>query len=125
MTFESPRWYPAAILLSIGNVAGAGFAIMEGQLWHSTFHIGLAIAFGVWAKHLGEQLRRRPDQTRRDARVELLEGEVSELQRELNQTRDGLDFAEQLLRQRQEAPLVQPEREIPEQPAVDRQPPSQ
>src|SRR5437016_4143341 len=50
MTFKPVTWYPIAIVLSVANVIGVGFA--TGAL-HSMTHATLAVAFGLWAQRLG------------------------------------------------------------------------
>jgi hypothetical protein len=106
MTFKPTIWYPIAVLLSVLNLAGAGFAAAQAEPWHATTHASLALAFGIWAS----RLRQRPEGSDLQARLEAVEVEVSTLRQELGETQERLDFAERLLAQAQEAPRVGPQR---------------
>jgi len=106
MTFKPAIWQPIAIVLSIVNLVGVGFAARSAEPWHAAIHATLALAFGLWAQYL----RQGPGGSRREARLEALEGEVSELRRELSEAQERLDFAERLLVQGPESRRVGPER---------------
>lgn len=114
MTFKPGIWYPIAVVLSVVNLVGAGFAAGPGQAAHVTIHAALALAFGVWA----QRLRQGPGGSELQARLEALEAldlealdtEVSKLRQELSETQERLDFAERLLAQGSEARRVRPER---------------
>ena len=106
MTFKSAVWYPIAIVLSVINLVGAGFAVGQAETSHATIHAVLALAFGLWA----QRLRRRPGGTERPVRLEGLEAEVGKLRQELTETQERLDFVERLLAQRPETRRVSPER---------------
>jgi hypothetical protein len=102
VTFKPEKWYPAAIALSVLNVIAVPFA--SGSL-HATAHIAAAVAFGIWARHLGRQ---RPQEANRslaaaDA-IAALEDEMSTLRRELVETQERLDFAERMLARRPDPP---------------------
>ena len=111
MTFKPATWYPIAVVLSVLNLAGAGFAAGQAQPEHATVHVALALAFGLWARHL----RRRPDEselpTGREAleALDALEGEVSKLRQELTETQERLDCVERLLARGPEARRVGPQ----------------
>jgi hypothetical protein len=106
MTFKPVIWYPIAVVLSVINLAGVGFAAAQAQPWHAAIHAALALAFGLWA----QRLRRGPGGGEFQARLEALEVEVSKVQQELSETQERLDFAERLLAQGPEARRVGPER---------------
>jgi hypothetical protein len=99
MTFKPAIWRPIALVLTVANVAGAGFAIRSGEGWHATLHGVLAVAFWYWA----ERLRQAPKVVGREGQLEALEGEVSALRRELSEAQERLDFAERMLAQRPDA----------------------
>jgi hypothetical protein len=104
MTFKPAIWRPIAVLLSIGNLVGVGFATGPGEALHATVHAGLALAFGVWA----QRLQPGPAESELPARLEALEVEVSQLRQELSETQERLDFAERLLAQGPESHRVGP-----------------
>jgi hypothetical protein len=106
MTFKPVIWYPIAVVLSVINLAGVGFAAGQGQPWHATIHAALALAFGLWA----QRLRQGPGGSEFQARLEALEAELSKLRPELSEMQERLDFAERLLAQRPDARRVGPER---------------
>jgi hypothetical protein len=110
MNFKPAIWRPIAIVLSVANVIAAGFAARSAEPWHAATHAALALAFGLWA----QRLRERPVESEVEARLEALEGEVSNLRQELSETQERLDFAERLLAQRPESRRVGPERRGPE-----------
>lgn len=107
MTFKSGLWHPIAVALSAINLIGVGFAARSAEPWHAAVHAALALVFGLWAQRL------RPGHgsgNERMIRLDVLEAEVSSLQRELSDMQERLDFAERLLAQRPESHRVGPER---------------
>ena len=106
MTFKPAIWYPIAVVLSVINLAGAGFAARQAEPWHATIHAGLAVAFGLWA----QRLRQSPGGSEPQVRLEALEIEMSNVRRELSETQERLDFAERMLAQAPEARRVDPQR---------------
>jgi len=106
-------WYPIAVVLSVINLVGVGFA---AEPWHATIHAGLALAFGLWA----QRLRKGPGGSEPQARLEALEAEVSKfealeaqvskLRQEVSEAQERLDFAERLLAQGPETRRVGPQR---------------
>ena len=101
MTFKSRMWYPIAVVLSVINLVGVGFAAGEPQPWHAAIHAALALAFGLWA----QRLRQGPGGSELQAPLEVLEAlealeaEVSKMRQELSETQERLDFTERLLAQ--------------------------
>ena len=105
MTFKPAIWYPIAVVLSVINLVGVGFAAGQAQPWHAASHAALALAFGLWA----QRLRQGPGGSELRARLEALEGEVSGMREELSETQERLDFAERLLAQGPETRRVGPQ----------------
>ncbi len=106
MTFKPATWYPIAVVLSVVNLAAAGFAAGSAEPWHTTVHAALALAFGLWA----QRLRQAPGGSELQAGLEALEVEVSRLRQELSETQERLDFLERLLAQERETRRVGPQR---------------
>ena len=98
MTFKRRIWLPIAIVGVVINVAGGSYAYLGSEPMHAFIHGAFAVGFGIWAQYL----RRGPSQSDRQVaapdKVELLEANLSELERELVETREKLDFADQLLK---------------------------
>ena len=104
MTFKPAIWSPIAVVLSVINLVGVGFAAGEPQPWHAAIHAALALAFGLWA----QRLRQGPGASELQAPLEVLEAlealealevDVSKLRQELSETQERLDFTERLLAQ--------------------------
>jgi hypothetical protein len=98
MTFKPTTWYPIAVVLSVANVVSVWFAALPAEPVHATGHALLAVAFGVWARHL----RQRPSAIELQALVEDLEAqelETSRLRQELSAAQERWDFAERRLAQ--------------------------
>jgi hypothetical protein len=93
MTFKSAIWYPVAVALGVINLVGFGFAVRAAEPMHAAVHAGLALAAGFWAR----RLRRGRGGTAREARLDVLEAEVSRLREQLSEAQERLDFAERLL----------------------------
>ena len=106
MTFKPAIWYPIAVVLTVINLAAAGFAAGQAEPWHATIHAALAVAFGLWA----QRLRQAPRGSEPQARLEGLEAEMGNLRQELSETQERLDFAERMLAQGPEARRVDPQR---------------
>jgi hypothetical protein len=106
MTFKSPLWKPIAVVLSAINLVAVGVAAASTEPWHAAIHAALALAFGLWA----QRLRQIPPGIEGSDRLDALEGDVSDLRRELSETQERLDFAERVLAQGAESRRVGPER---------------
>ena len=102
MTFKPAIWHPVAVVLSVVNLVGAGFAAGSAEPWHAAVHAALALAFGLGAHHL----RQGPGGSERQAQLEVLEAEVSDLRRELSEAQERMDFTERLLAQELESRRV-------------------
>ena len=119
MTFKPATWYPIAVVLSVLNLVGVGFAAAgpagRAQPWHAAAHAALAVAFGLWAQRLRQARGRSEPRSRLEApealeALQALEDEVSKLRQELSETQERLDFVERLLAQGPEARRVGPQR---------------
>ena len=105
MTFKPAIWYPIAAVLSVVNLAGAGFAARAAEPWHATLHAVLALAFGLWAQRLrsgpgGSALQARLaalDGGESSEEVQALRNELETVRRELSELNERVDFAERLL----------------------------
>jgi len=111
MNFKPAIWYPIAVVLSVINLVGVGFA---AEPWHAATHAAVALAFGLWAQRLrrdpGRQGPRGSELQAGLEALEALEAEVSRLRQEVSETQERLDFAERLLAQGPEARRVGPQR---------------
>jgi hypothetical protein len=117
MTFKPALWRPIAFVLSVINLVAVGFAAGEAEPYHAAGHAALALAFGLWAQRLRQGPGERDSHARRDgleadgqARLEVLEAEVSDIRRELSETQERLDFTERILAQGSESRRLGPER---------------
>jgi hypothetical protein len=106
MTFRPALWKPIAIVLSAVNLVAVGFAAGAAEPYHAATHAALGLAFGLWA----QRLRLPPRQGGEvEERLDLLEGEVSSLRRELTEAQERMDFAERLLVRGAEARRADPQ----------------
>ncbi|MGH7510020.1 MAG: hypothetical protein ACREMZ_11165 [Gemmatimonadales bacterium] len=110
MSFKSAIWYPIAVVLSVINLVGVGFAAGSAEPWHAGIHAALALAFGLWAQRLRQGRRGSELQSPLEVleALEALEAEVSKLRQELSETQERLDFTERVLAQGAEARRVGP-----------------
>jgi hypothetical protein len=105
MTFKSAIWHPIAVLLSVINFAGVGFAVASAEPWHATIHAGLALAFGVWAQRLrrgsgGSELARVKQQVDQlAAALEDAQSALADQSTQIAELHERVDFAERLLAQ--------------------------
>ncbi len=106
MTFKPALWHPIAVVLSAINLAAAGFAAGTAEPWHAAAHAAVALAFGLGAR----RLRQAPRGSERQAGLEALEDEVSNLRHELTEAQERLDFTERMLAQGLESRRVDPQR---------------
>jgi len=91
-------WRRLAIVASVFNVAGAGFAIAAGEGWHAGVHISLALGFGFAAQRLGDIDRRAaPDNLQ--AQVDAQAERIALQSRQLAELEERMDFAERMLAQ--------------------------
>src|SRR3972149_6298228 len=102
MIFKPATWSRIAVVLSVLNLVGAGFAVGQAETWHAAIHVALALGFGFWARLQqspgGSELQDRVEALEAEAsRVDALEIDVSRLRQELSEAQERLDFAERLL----------------------------
>jgi hypothetical protein len=97
------------------NAWGLIWALANGEGMHSMTHGVLLVALAGAAVWLWKRPRSPQPRSLEDPSVEVLHDEISHLQRELNETRQGLNFAEQLLAaKRNEAQPADSQRYAPE-----------
>jgi hypothetical protein len=102
MTFQRAVWLPVALAIVVINLAGGIYAYLTAEPVHGFVHGAAALGFGLWARHLwsskpvARPLARSADQEK----VELLEADLTQLERELRETQARLDFADQLLKKK-------------------------
>lgn len=106
MALKPSVWYPIAVLATVVNLIGVGFA--PGTV-HGTIHAVLALGFGLWAERLRRSARASaPQQAEPGTREELQAGfealhtEVGRLRQELMETQERVDFVERVLAQSRE-----------------------
>jgi hypothetical protein len=100
MTFKRALWLPIAIGVVVINLAGGVYAYLTSEPMHAFVHGAIAVGFALWARHLYHGSEQRERQLERQDRVQLLEANLSELERELSETQERLDFADQLLKKK-------------------------
>jgi len=120
MAFKPAIWFPIAVVLSVLNLVGVGFATGPA---HTTIHACARAGVRIMGR---PPLRSRLGGSERQARpealeaqvsgLEALEAEVSRLRQEVSEMQERLDFAERLLAQRPDPRRVGPERQGPQQP---------
>src|SRR2546429_8530916 len=59
MPFKPALWFPIAVVLSVANLVGVGFAAASAEGAHAAIHAGLALLFGLWTQRLRQRLGRR------------------------------------------------------------------
>ena len=79
------------------NVAGGIYAYMTNEPMHAFAHGAFAVGFVLWARHLKTSVP-KPQQVAQPDRVEMLQADLSDLERELQETRERLKFSDELLK---------------------------
>lgn len=98
-------WRRLAIVASVFNVAGAGFAIAAGEGWHAGIHVSLALGFGFAAQRLAEIDRKAAPtslQAQLDEQTAALEEAETKLAlqaKQLAELEERMDFTERMLAQ--------------------------
>ena len=98
MTFTRTFGFWLVIAFAILNVAGGIFASLTSEPMHAFLHGAVAVGFGLWARYL-RQPRAIPLSSQPE-KVELLQDEAGDLQRQFDEAQALRDFDEQLLRHR-------------------------
>lgn len=100
--------FKVAIAGVVINLAGGVYAWLTNEPMHGMVHGALLVGFVIWARYLHQTREhdtyREAPRNERAEQVDLLEADLTELQRELHETQQRLDFADQLLRNKQEPP---------------------
>ena len=105
MKVKPAVWRTVAIGLSAVNLAGVGMAAAASEAGHAALHAALALVFGLWAQRSWQAAARRGEFGSTDpgaiepGRLEALEEGLANMQRELSEAQERLDFAERLLAQ--------------------------
>lgn len=101
MPSKPPIQYRVAVVLTVINVLGLGYAVGTGEAAHAMVHCVLTVVFGSWARRLGQNPVASELQPAREEleRLEALEAESSRLQLELGEMQERLDFVERMLAQ--------------------------
>jgi len=107
MAFKSGFWYPVALVLSIGNLIGIGFAVGEGEPAHAMVHAALAMAFWVWAQRLrrgpgaggGDIAGLKQQLEQHTTALEDTQAALASQSTQLMELQERVDFAERVLAQ--------------------------
>lgn len=99
MILKRGFWFAASLGATVLNVGGAVYAFLMSEPIHAFLHGAAGFGFGLLSFNLRPRwtssgVRAVPEAER----TRLLEADLSELERELRETRERLDFAEQLLK---------------------------
>jgi hypothetical protein len=96
----------AAIGWVVVNAWGLIYALVMGERPHAMVHVVLLLASAVAAAWLWrwKPKKKQPADVPAGSRNDLLAEEIDRLQRELDETRQSRDFAEELLRERPDRP---------------------
>ena len=91
-------WRRLAIVASVFNVAGAGFAIAAGEGWHAGIHVTLALAFAFAAQRLtaGD---RGSESAGLQQQLDEAQADLARQAAQLAELNERVDFAERLLTQ--------------------------
>jgi hypothetical protein len=100
MTFQRAVWLPVVLAIVVINLAGGIYAYLTNEPMHAFAHGAAALGFGLLARHLlsSKPVARTVQRSADQEKVELLEADLSQLERELRETQARLDFADQLLK---------------------------
>ncbi|MGQ0814020.1 MAG: hypothetical protein ACT4O1_06095 [Gemmatimonadota bacterium] len=98
MNIKRAVWFPIAVGLIVINAAGAVYALVMSETMHAYVHGAILVGSVLWARYLRHEPPRRDE--RQDHKVEMLEADLSDLERQLSETQQRLDFADQLLKQK-------------------------
>ena len=98
MIFKRGFWFAIAVAATVANAGGAIFASVNSEPMHAFVHIAAAFGFGLLAAYLRPRSLPAPPRVQNADRTQLLEADLSELERELRETRERLEFADQLLK---------------------------
>jgi hypothetical protein len=91
-------WFAVSVGAVILNLAGAIYAYLGGESMHAFAHGAAAFGFSLLAFNLRPHGPVAMRSVKAPDRTQMLEADLSELERELEETRKKLDFADQLLK---------------------------
>jgi hypothetical protein len=100
MSFKRALWYPIAVIVAGLNVAGAVYAYVLDEPVHAFVHTAIVVTFGMAALYLRQRREQAPRAIERNDNVEMLQANLSQLESELQHTRERLEFADQLLKKK-------------------------
>lgn len=98
MIFKRGFWFAITVAATLLNVGGAVFAFVNSEPVHAFVHGAAAFGFALLALYLRPRSLVGPARVAEADRTQLLEADLSELERELRETRERLEFTEQLLK---------------------------
>jgi len=89
-------WRRLAVVATVFNVAGAGFAIAAGEGWHAGVHVTLALAFAFAAQRLraGDA---RSESAGMQQQLDEVQAELARQAAQLAELNERVDFAERVL----------------------------
>src|SRR5688500_9291182 len=91
-------WFKFAAIAAVANEGFGLYASVVEEPVHAFVHGALAVIFGVWASFMRHE--RVVEDTVEVKKVTMLEDNLSELERQLHETQQRIDFADQLLKKR-------------------------
>src|SRR4026208_2204163 len=104
MSSKPSPWYPVAIAVVVINAAGGIYASLTNEPMHAFVHGVFAVSFGIWAWYLKQRPAYSEPQIDQQDRVELLEADRMDLETQLRETQERLEFTEQLLKNKPPPP---------------------
>lgn len=115
MPSERTPWLPVAVILTGINLMGLGYAVAAAEPAHAAVHVGLALAFGYWARRLrrrhggGELSRQNQQLADQSQALTDVQNALASQSSELAELHERVDFVERLLAQiRERPPLANP-----------------
>lgn len=95
-----PIWVTVGVASLLINFGGAAYAFYTGEPMHAFGHGVLLVGSAVWLRYLRKSRVIEEEQALEPQKVDMLVEDLDSLQRELAETRQKLDFADQLLKQK-------------------------
>jgi len=89
-------WRRLAVVATVFNVAGAGFAIAAGEGWHAGVHVTLALAFAFAAQRL-TAVDSRSESAGMQQQLDEVQAELTRQAAHLAELNERVDFAERVL----------------------------
>jgi hypothetical protein len=98
MIFKRGFWFAVAVGATVLNVGAAIYAFVLSEPVHAFLHGAGAFGFALLAVYLRPRSSSALPRVAEADRTQLLEADLSQLERELRETRERLEFTEQLLK---------------------------